>query len=885
MDKKVELLPHNEEAYEKLIECLKTNQMVSINHATGTGKSFIILKYLYEFRNKRILYLAPTYQIIDQLVNEHTKELGITKEEFSCFDTMIYSNLLSKNLDELKDKYDIIILDEYHRCGARKWGKRVNELLKKVKETNKDMKVIGTTATEIRYLDNNRNMNNIIFDGVCASRLTLADAILKGILPAPIYVNFNFDLLDELTLVYKRIKKIVIYENDLEKYIKLYNEIREEVEKEFSEFTLLKEYLNDSGKYLVFSSTKDQINNDKKFISKILGNKKKEYVITSFNTPSKNNQILSEFRNSSNDINQVLYSINILNEGVHVKNVDAIFMFRRTSSPIIYFQQLGRLLSYSRRNDKVVLFDLVDNLKNHPVIYKLYLEVSRRTQELIKTDPENKDRYQKIIDTFKIVDRSAKIVEKVEKFKELTKSENLYLERLKTAVNILENQNNYDYPLIIQAYVDISKLEDYITIDLYDRISKLNIDKPKIFSFSREYFITYLNGYSSIYEKKTSQLNDFVKEIMIFYDNNFHLPSIFSPDESEKELADKLLSDFRYFSRGQKSKIKKYVDDDLSIFEQITYGKNNFKFDFLNLYKELDFIIANNIIVGEEIFDLLSIENTKESLEYINKLLKNNATYYISEKIEEDDKLKILVDDEKKEINGIPANVLYLNSFENINKKVTLEFNNDNQEEYLLNLTNQIIEFIKNNQRIPSINGQEFEKELFFKRIILKTYLEKYGYENKINEVYLNVQLNLKKMKKGLIYKKIIEFMELHEGELPNSKSMNEDERKLAIMYKTYYNLFTDEEKGEIKLVVDKYPKHHLIVIKNYINFIKKYKRRPLYNKDNQYELKLYESFVRIEEYLTSDERFLIDEVLGRISKYKETRFLYQEMLSKKGKR
>ena len=46
--KKVELFEHNEIAYKKLIKSLENNKCTTINHATGTGKSFIMLKYLYE---------------------------------------------------------------------------------------------------------------------------------------------------------------------------------------------------------------------------------------------------------------------------------------------------------------------------------------------------------------------------------------------------------------------------------------------------------------------------------------------------------------------------------------------------------------------------------------------------------------------------------------------------------------------------------------------------------------------------------------------------------------------------------------------------------------------------------------------------------------------
>ena len=33
-------------------------------------------------------------------------------------------------MEELAKKYDIIVLDEYHRCGAKEWGTKVKELLK-----------------------------------------------------------------------------------------------------------------------------------------------------------------------------------------------------------------------------------------------------------------------------------------------------------------------------------------------------------------------------------------------------------------------------------------------------------------------------------------------------------------------------------------------------------------------------------------------------------------------------------------------------------------------------------------------------------------------------------------------------------------------------------
>lgn len=50
-------------------------------------------------------------------------------------------------------------------------------------------KLLGLTATNVRYLDNNRDMAEELFDGHVASEMTLGEAIVRGILPALKYVT------------------------------------------------------------------------------------------------------------------------------------------------------------------------------------------------------------------------------------------------------------------------------------------------------------------------------------------------------------------------------------------------------------------------------------------------------------------------------------------------------------------------------------------------------------------------------------------------------------------------------------------------------------------------------------------------------------------------
>lgn len=109
MNKDIKLFVHNEKAYNNLVSVLKTNQMVAINHATGTGKSFILLKYLINNPDKKILFMAPTYPIIDQLLEEHMNDLGINRKDLPNLNSMIYLNILKSNIENIARHYDVII--------------------------------------------------------------------------------------------------------------------------------------------------------------------------------------------------------------------------------------------------------------------------------------------------------------------------------------------------------------------------------------------------------------------------------------------------------------------------------------------------------------------------------------------------------------------------------------------------------------------------------------------------------------------------------------------------------------------------------------------------------------------------------------------------------
>ena len=898
--KNIVLLPHNEIGCSKLKESLKENQMVSINHATGTGKSFILLKYLYENRDKKILYMAPTYPIINQLFEEHMEELGISKKEFKTFDSMIYSNLLKKSDAEIREMakyYDIVVLDEYHRCGAPLWGKKIKILLDAIKEY-KEKKVIGTTATEIRYLDNERNMNDILFEGKEASRLTLSDAILQGILPAPIYVNYNIELLEDLRLIEKNINKYTFYKSDKNRYLSNLQKTKNAVNSTLNYKEALKDYLNICNKYLVFSSTiynidenrreiknnhitsnhvlKDPslIVNDKEIVEKIIGKPKRSYCVHSRLGKKQNDEALKKFR--YDEEKSVLYSINILNEGVHVKGVDAVIMLRKTTSPIIYFQQLGRLLSYSRRNDNVVVLDLVNNIKNHKAIYQLYQDVVEKAKEYIEKDPKNKEKYENIIKKFKIVDMTSKLCEELDELKESFSKASILEKRLNTALNILEDEYYPNEIEKIQAKIDIIKYEKHITLDIYDRLKKIKLDNyPSVMSISRDEFIKELDGNKTIYRKERNRIKQLYKDIQEFYDYNDRMPSIFSEDENERELARNIIRNYNTFSIAMMSFIKESITEDMSLFEKISYGIQIQDIDYNELFKEAVYASKNNILINQYVFYSL-----------YNKV-DNEKLMELTFEDKDDDDFEDL--DDKKKTNSINKNFMFTKQFEKVSESLIDCYEEPKLTECVNKLFEDIMNFMKTNNREldfydSELDGKELyqERELFCKKVLLHNELEKRGYLKIIEEYSLDFALNRKNITNERIIDKIIKFIVNNDGALPSVRNKdNIEEVKLARIYYENYDNLTDFQKEKIKEIIKENEYKKLEALNEYIEFININHRKPVF-KGNKDEEELNKRLNRWIPFLTEEEKERLNNSNHSISKYNNLRNTYYMLQKKK---
>lgn len=63
-----------------------------------------------------------------------------------------------------------------------------------------------------------------------------------------------------------------------------------------------------------------------------------------------------------------IFSVEILNEGVDIVEVNQVIMLRPTQSPVVFIQQLGRGLRKANGKEYVVILDFIGNYNNNFMI-------------------------------------------------------------------------------------------------------------------------------------------------------------------------------------------------------------------------------------------------------------------------------------------------------------------------------------------------------------------------------------------------------------------------------------------------------------------------------------------------------------------------------------
>ena len=358
---KIELYPHNQAALNHLEEALKYTRRAAVIQPTGTGKSFVALAFIERRPNNSFLYLAPSTHIFNQLKHHagHTDVLLHTT-------MMTYQKLCLLHEDELgKLEPDYIILDEFHRCGADDWGSAVDHLLALYVECF----LIGFTATPVRYLDKagTRDMSEELFHGSIASYYTLQDAINDKVLPVPHYVLGDILMNERVSSLETALTQVASYGRARTAGYSLLESLKKNMAEAQGIDEIFKCHMpNRFAKLIVFCRNLEHIAQCREDMHRWLGPGKKirEYVCRSDEKAADIELNAFAGDNERNAI-RLLYCVDMLNEGIHIKDVDGVVMLRPTISPIVYLQQIGRCLACSSDGStSPVIFDLVNNYES-----------------------------------------------------------------------------------------------------------------------------------------------------------------------------------------------------------------------------------------------------------------------------------------------------------------------------------------------------------------------------------------------------------------------------------------------------------------------------------------------------------------------------------------
>lgn len=335
--------------------------------ATGTGKTYASAFAMRELGFRRVLFLVHRGQLARQTrksyekVFANTVSMGLVGAGYHEYEAdYVFATVQTLNRDEhllqyAKDVFDCIVLDEAHHVPADTYRKIMDHFTPKL--------WLGMTATPDKRDDNVEGRNVYeIFNYQIAYEIRLQQAMEENLLCPFHYFGITdlFMIGDEeaardfnMLTSDERVKHIV---NQADYY----------------------GYSGDKVKGLIFcSNIKETEELSAKFNQIINPATGKNFRTVALNGSASEQERQDAFERlamnedeSSEDRQPLdyIFSVEILNEGVDIVEVNQVIMLRPTQSPIVFIQQLGRGLRKASGKEYVVILDFIGNYNNNFMI-------------------------------------------------------------------------------------------------------------------------------------------------------------------------------------------------------------------------------------------------------------------------------------------------------------------------------------------------------------------------------------------------------------------------------------------------------------------------------------------------------------------------------------
>jgi superfamily II DNA or RNA helicase len=319
--------------------------------ATGLGKTYLAGFFAKDF--KRVLFIAHREEILQQAKNSFEKIMsnktyGIYdgKRKEGTADTIfasIYTMSMKKHLHSFsKDEFDLIIVDEFHHAAADSY--------KRVLDYFEPRFLLGITATPDR--NDNKDVYAIC-DGNVAFRLDFLDAIeRKWLSPFKYYGVYDDTDYSQITWLGNR------YDEQELLQVQLRNDMAAKILQAWVD--------KKQTRTIGFCSSIKQAN----FLSDFFN--KKGYKTVSLHSQQVQGCRHESIEKLSRGELDVIFTVDLFNEGVDVPSVDTLLFVRPTESLTIFTQQIGRGLRLHELKTHCVIIDLIGNYRNADIKLSLF---------------------------------------------------------------------------------------------------------------------------------------------------------------------------------------------------------------------------------------------------------------------------------------------------------------------------------------------------------------------------------------------------------------------------------------------------------------------------------------------------------------------------------
>ena len=318
--------------------------------ATGTGKTFLAALAAERLDPERVLFVAHRNELLDSglktfktvFKGEDTlyskykaSDRTMSKFTFASIQTLV------NDIDKIDSRqFDLIIIDEFHHATASNYMKVINHFEPEF--------LLGLTATP------ERTDGGDIFE--LAEHNIIVDVRLKDALEGELLVPFQYYGISDDTIDLSKTEKISSQE-----LTKLLNSNRR------VDFIISKmnEYaLSGQRKAIGFCQSIDHANfMYKSFLDKGFHCE----VLTGDNTDEERRDVINRLE-SDDDPLEIIFTVDLFNEGVDIPSVNLILFLRPTESAIIFTQQLGRGLRKFDGKEYLTVLDFVTNDRNNYLI-------------------------------------------------------------------------------------------------------------------------------------------------------------------------------------------------------------------------------------------------------------------------------------------------------------------------------------------------------------------------------------------------------------------------------------------------------------------------------------------------------------------------------------